>query len=124
MTNYTGKSMTLTIGGNSITCLTSVDHTEQADIAVASCAGQSYKSKAVGNVDGTMTVNGMLDTTNGTTVLGYLAPGTTGAASLNTGNTTIAYADSVVVSRQVTSPADNFVVFTSTIGANGAITAS
>lgn len=124
MGHYTGKGMTLTVGGNSIGCLTSFDHTEQADIATAACAGQTYKSKAVGNVDGTMTVNFLLDSTNGTTVLGYVAPGTTGAVSANTGNTTVAYADSVVISRQITSPADNFVVGTATIGANGAITVS
>lgn len=124
MTHYTGSGMTVSIGGNALTCLTSVDHTESADVATASCAGQTTKSKAVGSTEGTLTVNGLLDSTGGTGVLGNVAPGTTGAVSFNTGNTTIAYADSIVTSRQVTSPADGFVVFSAAIGANGAITIS
>lgn len=78
MAKFTGKSMTLTFGGNTITCLQSVETSEAADVAMIECAGATAKEKVIGLTDAKMTVNLALNT-NDNTLLGYFDIGDVGA---------------------------------------------
>lgn len=78
MTKFTGKSQTLTLDGNSLTCITSVSTSESVDVAIAECAGATYKTKVAGLANATMTINMALNQDD-VTLLGYIDPGDTGA---------------------------------------------
>lgn len=127
MAKFTGKNMVATFGGTAIGCLTSIDTNETADIYTASCAGDSYKVRAVGLTDAKFTLSGMLDSATATTLLSALAPGTSGAFSASTNGTygpSYAAAASYSESLSVTVPVEGFVAFTAVIGVDGALTTS
>jgi len=127
MAKFTGKSMAATFGGVGLTCLTGVETNQSADIYTAACAGQTYKSRAVGNIDAAFTLNFLLDTTTQSTELAALQPGTSGTFSLSTNLTagpqfsaTSAYSESLNLSV----PVEGFVGGSATIGIDGAMTVS
>lgn len=127
MTKFTGKSMAATFGGVALTCLTGVETNQQADIYTAACAGQTYKSRAVGNIDAAFTLNFLLDTDTHAAELAAINPGTTGAFSLSTNGTmgpqyqaTTAYAENLSLSI----PVEGFVGGSVTIGIDGEMTIS
>lgn len=108
MGKFTGKDQTLTLGGNSITCITSISTSEQVDIAMAECAGSTYKTKVAGLANATMTVNLALNQDD-VTLLGYLDPGDTGAVVWHPAGATSTYVkwdstNATVSSRNVDAP--------------------
>lgn len=116
MAKFTGKDQTLSLGGNSITCLASVSMSEQVDIAMAECAGSTYKTKVAGLANATMTINLSLET-NDTTMLGYFDPADTGAviwlpAGAGTGKIQIDATNATVSSRNIDAPVNGIVAAT------------
>jgi hypothetical protein len=128
MAKFTGKNMVATFGSNGLTCLTSIESNESADIYTASCAGDTYKSRAVGLTDAQFTLTMMLDTTDYATLVPALAPGTTGAFSASTNGTNqgpqYAAASSYIESLAVSYPVEGFVSATVVVGVDGALTTS
>jgi hypothetical protein len=125
MAKFTGKDMTATFGGVALTCLTGIETNQQADIYTAACAGQTYKSRAVGNIDASFTLNFLLDTTTQATELAAIDPGTTGAFSMSANGTwgpsyqaTNAYSENLNLSI----PVEGFVGGSVTIGIDGEMT--
>ena len=124
MAKFTGKNMVATFGGTAIDCLTAFETNESADIYTASCAGDTYKVRAVGLTDAQFTLTMMLDTTTQAALIAALAPGTTGAFSCSTNTTvgpTYAAAASYVESLAVSNPVEGFVSATAVIGVDGAL---
>lgn len=116
MAKFTGKSQTLTFGGNSLTCITSVDTNEATDIAMAECAGSTYKTKVAGLASATMTVNMALETDD-VTLMGYVDPGDTGAvvwlpAGAATGNIQWDSTNGTISSRTLSAPVNGIVAMT------------
>ena len=116
MTKFSGKDMTLTIGGNAITCLQSVETDEAVDVFEISCAAATYKEKVVGLASARMTVTFALDQ-NDTTELGYVDPGDTGAvlfkpAGATTGYIQIDATAATVGNRRMSYPVEGFAVCT------------
>ncbi len=127
MAKFTGKSMTATFGGVGLSCLTGVETNQSADVYTAACAGDEYKSRAVGLTDAAFTLNFMLDTTTQAAELAALDPGETGVFSMSSNGTwgpsyqaTSAYAENLNISL----PVEGFVSGTVTIGIDGAMTVS
>ena len=83
MAKFSGKDMTLTLGGNAITCLTNVETTEEIDILVAECAASADKTHIATLKSASMTVNLLLDADD-VTELGYFDPGDAGAVRVDT----------------------------------------
>ena len=127
MAKYTGKDMVASFGGVAISCLTGIETNESADIYTASCAGGSYKVRAVGLVDAQFTLTFLLDTTTHAAELAAFAAGSTGAFSCST-NTTVgpqyAAAASYVESLNTSVPVEGFVTATMVVGVDGALTTS
>lgn len=116
MTKFSGKDMTLTIGGNAITCLQSVETDERVDIFEISCAAATDKAKVAGLKSSRMTVTFALDQ-NDTTELGYVDPGDSGAIVFHPAGATSTYIKidataSIVASRRMSTPVDGFAVCT------------
>ena len=116
MAKFTGKDQTLSFGGNALTCITSVSTSEQVDIAMAECAGSTYKTKVAGLANATMTVNMALDKDD-VTELGYIDPGDTGAiiwlpAGAASGNIQWDSTNATVSSRNIDAPVNGIVAVT------------
>jgi len=127
MAKFTGKNMVATFGSTGIDCLTQFETNESADIYTASCAGDSYKVRAVGLTDAQFTLTMMLDDATADTVLPALAPGTTGAftASVNGTYSPMYDASSTYIeSLNVSAPVEGFVSATAVVGVDGALTTS
>ena len=127
MAKFTGKNMVATFGGVRLSCLTSIETNQAADIYTASCAGDTYKVRAVGLTDASFTLSFMLDTATQGSELAALQPGATGAFSAST-NTSIgpqyAAAASYVESLNTSIPVEGFVSGTAVVGVDGALTTS
>ena len=127
MAKFTGKNMVATFGALGITCLTSLETNQSADIYTAACAGDTHKVRAVGLTDAQFTLSMMLDTTDQDTLLAALEPGTSGAFSAST-NTTVGpqyqATSSYVESLAVSVPVEGFVSATAVIGIDGDMTTS
>lgn len=129
MAKFTGLSQTFSIGGNAITCIQSVESTENVDIAMVDCAGATYKEKVYGLADAKMTVNFALETDD-VTVLGYVDPGDSGAiiwlpAGSTTGDIKLTSTNGTVAGRTISVPVNGFAACTVnvelddfTVGAN------
>ena len=127
MAKFTGKNMTSSFGGTSISCLTSLETNETVDVYTASCAEGSYKVRAVGLADAMFTLNMLLDTSDHDTIIAALAPGSTGAFAASTNGTLgpqYVAASSYVESLAVSAPVEGFVTATATVGVDGALTTS
>lgn len=116
MTKFSGKDMVLTIGGNALTCLQSVETDERLDVFEVSCAAATDKEKVAGLKSSRMTVTMALDQ-NDTVELGYIDPGDTGAIVFKPAGATMAYIQidataSIVASRRISTPVDGVVVCT------------
>jgi hypothetical protein len=124
MAKFTGKNMVATFGAAAIAvCITSVEVSETADVYTASCAGSSYKVRAIGPIDASFTVNYLADTTGSEDTA--LRPGTSGTftASLNgTAWGQYSTASAYIESHTVSAPVDGFVTGTVVIGVDGALT--
>ena len=127
MAKYTGKNMVATFGGVTLSCLTGIETSEAADIYTAACAGQTYKVRAVGNIDAAFTLSFLLDTGTQAAELAALAPGSTGAFSAST-NTTVgaqyAAAAAYIENLNTSVPVEGFVTGTATVGVDGALVTS
>lgn len=78
MAKFTGADMTLTIGGNAITCLQSVETDERIDVYQVACAAATDKENVAGLKSSRMSVTFAAETDD-VTVINYVAPGDTGA---------------------------------------------
>ena len=122
MTKFTGKDMVATFGAAAITCLTSLESSQTADVYTQACAGSTYKSRVVGTTDASFVINFLMDTTGSES--SNLAPGTTGTFTASTNGTwppTFSGAG-IVESLSISSPVDGFVTGTATIGIEGQLT--
>lgn len=111
--------MTLTFGGNTITCLQNVETSEEVDVQMVECAGATYKEKVVGLASASLTLNLALNQTD-VTLMGYLDPADVGAIVFQPGGATAGYikitsTNGIVTSRQVASPVNGIVGLTATI---------
>ena len=125
MAKYTGSNMAATFGGVGVDCLTGIETSEQADIYTASCAGGSYKVRAVGLVDAMFTLTFLLDTTTQAAELVAFAAGSTGAFTCSTNGTigaTYNVAAAYVESLNTSVPVEGFVTATMVVGVDGAMT--
>ena len=125
MAKYTGSNLAATFGTTGITAVTGMETTESADVYTVSCAGDSYKSRAVGLVDAQFTLTFVLDTTTHATLLAKIAAGTTGAFTASTNATAGAQysvASSFIESLNTSVPVEGFVTGTVTVGVDGALT--
>ena len=124
MTKYTGKDMAATFGGVGFSCLTGIETGESADVYTAACAGATYKSKAVGNVEASFTLSFLLDVDTHAAELAGFAAGGTGAFSCSTKGTfgpTYAAAASIIESLNTSVPVEGFVTGTVVVGVDGAL---
>jgi len=125
MAKYTGSNIVATFGGVAIGCITGMETSESADVYTVSCAGGSYKSRAVGLVDAQFTLTFVLDTTTHSAELAALAAGSSGAFSASTNTTvgaTYAVASAFIESLNTSVPVEGFVTGTVTVGVDGAMT--
>ena len=127
MAKFTGKSMTATFGGVALSCLTGIETNQSADVYTAACAGNTYKSRAIGLTDASFTLNFLLDTLTNGAELAIMEPGTTGTFSVSSNGTwgpsyqaTDAYSESLNISL----PVEGYVSGTCVIGIDGAMTIS
>lgn len=102
--------MTLTIGGNAITCLQSVDTDESIDVYQVACAAATDKENVAGLKSSRMSVTLALETDD-VTVLNYFEPGDTGAVvfrptGANAGDINIAATASIVSNRRTSTPVE------------------
>ena len=124
MAKFTGENLAATMGAASWTCITSIDISENADVYTAACAGSSYKSRAVGTIDATITVNYIADTA-GSEQTDH-RPGTSGTftCSLNATASAQYSGAAIIESHNVSAPVEGFVTGTVVIGIDGALTVS
>ena len=125
MAKYTGSELVATFGGVKIGCITGMETSESADVYTISCAGNDYKSRAVGLVDAQFTITFVLDTTTHGTELAALAAGSTGAFSASTKTSVgaqYAVASAFVESLNTSVPVEGFVTGTVVVGVDGAMT--
>lgn len=122
MAKYTGENIVATFGAATWLCITSVEASENADVYTVSCAGSSYKSKIVGPIDATFTINYVADSA-GTEDTAH-RPGTTGTftCSLDGTSGTQYTAAGNIESHSVSAPVEGFVTGTVVIGVNGELT--
>lgn len=116
MAKNTGKLMTLTIGGNAITCLQSVETDERTDVFAISCAAATDKEKIAGLKDSKMTVSFAHQVTD-VTMINYVAPGDSGAIVFKPFGATTSYLQydataSIVSGRRTSTPVDGICVTT------------
>lgn len=78
MAKFTGKDMILTIGGNDITGLVSVNTSEAIDVYLVNVAAVADKVTVTGHKEASLAVN-VLPETDDVTMLGYFDPGDSGA---------------------------------------------
>lgn len=123
MTQYTGFNAVATFGSDSFVCLSSVDVDMSADIYVAACAGQTWKSRVAGSSDATFTVNYMNDSAANDET-DNMQPGVTGTFTMSTNTTTgPQYTAAVVVeSHRSSVPVEGFVVGTIVFGVDASLT--
>lgn len=119
MAKFVAKSMTLTLGGNAITCMQSVDTSEEVDTYVEECSGAASKKTHVGLKMSTMTVNLLIDA-DGVTVANYIAPGSTGAVvfqpnGTNTGDIEITSTKGTVTRREMGASVNGLTAMTAEI---------
>ena len=76
-----------TLGGNSLSCLTSAETSSSIDTFMSMCAGQTSKATITGLSEHTMSVSGELETDD-VTALGNFAVGTSGAVNFQPNGTT------------------------------------
>lgn len=123
MAKFTGRNIAATFGATTWVCITSVEISETADVYTQACAGSSYKSRAVGPIDASFTINYLADGT-GTEDTSY-RPGTTGSFSCSL-NATLwgqySATTAIIESHTVSAPVEGFVTGTVTIGIDGAMT--
>jgi len=116
MTKFSGKDMTLTVGGNSITCLQSIETDERLDIYEVECAGATDKEKVAGLKSSRMTLV-LAVNQDDVTVLGYLDPGDGGAivlrpAGASTGFLNYASTGCIVGARRSSFPVNGISIVT------------
>jgi hypothetical protein len=114
MAKFTGADMTLTIGGNAITCLQSVETDERLDVYQVSCAGGTNKENVGGLKSSRMSITFAVETDD-VTVLNYVEPGDTGAVVFKPhgavmGDIQIDATASIVSGRRLSSPVEGIVI--------------
>lgn len=119
MAKFTGADMTLTIGGNALTCLQSVETDERIDVYQVACAAATDKENVAGLKSSRMSVTFALETDD-VTVLNYVEPGDTGAIVFKPngavmGSIQIDATASIVSGRRISSPVEGFVFCTAEI---------
>ena len=119
MAKITGKAQTLTLGGNAITCIQSIDYSEAADEYLTACSGSGSKGHITGQVNITATVNVLLDAV-ATTQLGYFDPGDSGAwvhgFTATSLDTEINSTNATVITRSISAPVEGLIAATFTVG--------
>lgn len=124
MAKFTGENIVATFGSATWLCITSVEVNETADIYTENCAGSSYKVRAVGPIDATITVNFLADTA-GSEYTSF-RPGTSGTftASINGTYSPQYEAACIVESLGQPSPVGGFVSGSVSFVVDGALTVS
>ena len=122
MAKFTGKNAAATFGGDTWSCITSIEASETADVYSQGCAGSDYKVRVVGTTDATITINYLAD--DGGSEQSDFRPGTSGTFSVSMNGT---YGPDysgtgIIESHNVSAPVEGFVTGTVVIGIDGALT--